>query len=84
MLWGNIPHPKFISACSIEEAPESAVPNQPLPELLSASLGVQTRHGRMAAAHICAAAWLSLHIICINRGQRLIEIILSVMGGSRG
>ena len=39
-----------------------------------------SRHGRMAAARLCAQAWLSPHIIHINRGQRLIEIILSVRG----
>ena len=42
--------------------------------------GVKSRHGRMAAARLCAQAWLSPHIIHINRGQRLIEIILSVRG----
>ena len=34
----------------------------------------------MAAARLCAQAWISPHIIHINRGQRLIEIILSVRG----
>ena len=38
----------------------------------------------MAAARLCAQAWLSPHIIHINRGQRLIEIILSVRGRGQG
>ena len=44
----------------------------------------ETRYGCMASSRICDQAWLPPRIICIDRGQRLIEIILSVMGGSRG
>ena len=39
----------------------------------------------MAAARLCAQAWLSPHIIHINRGQRLIENYSKCQGeGARG
>ena len=50
----------------------------------TSTLLLTSRHGRMAAARLCAQAWLSPHIIHINRGQRLIEIILSVRGRGQG